>query len=99
MKPVDSGGHAAYQKLVTSQLKKYFPNRSLIPRRYQIIAERFYELDLSQVNSIMNDCYSHFGPRPRLPSDMFRSCLLMVELGIHRSPNGALTLRLTHSVQ
>lgn len=82
MKPVDSGGHAAYQKLVTSQLKKYFPNRSLIPRRYQIIAERFYELDLSKVNSIMKDYYSHFGPRPRLPSDMFRSCLLMIELGI-----------------
>ncbi len=56
MKPVDSGGHATYQKPATSQLKKYFPNNSPIPRRHQIIAEQFYGLDLppgaSQMNSV-----------------------------------------------
>lgn len=38
--------------------------------------EQFWNLDLSPVDNIMQDRYSVFGPKPRLPSDMLRSYLL-----------------------
>jgi len=44
--------------------------------------EKFWNLDLSEANSIMRDHYSDFGPAPRLPSDMIRSVLLSVEFKI-----------------
>ena len=41
--------------------------------------EKFWNLDLSDMDSLMADRYSDFGPAPRLPSDMLRSILLSVE--------------------
>jgi hypothetical protein len=47
MKPIISGGHAAYQKHLISQIRKHYPNS--IPdfdsNTWGII-ERFYSLDL-----------------------------------------------------
>ncbi len=43
---------------------------------------KFWNLDLSEVDSLMKDRYSDFGPPPRLPSDMLRSILLSVKIKI-----------------
>ena len=69
MKPVNIGGHSAYQDRVLTQLRKYYPNAatSLSSSTWQII-DKFWNLDLSQVDELMKDRYSVFGPEPRLLS-------------------------------
>ena len=67
MKPVNIGGHSAYQDRVLTQLRKYYPNAaSLSSSTWQII-DKFWNLNLSQVDELMKDRYSVFGPEPRLP--------------------------------
>lgn len=77
MKPINLGGHAAYQKLVVTQLKQYYPDafQKFPPSTWSMI-DKFFNLDLSMVDVIMADRYSVFGPVPRLPSCMLRSFLL-----------------------
>ena len=82
MKPVNSGGHAAYQSFVCSSIIKYCPSFSSVTRNTLLIAERFFETDLSEVDLLMRDRYSDFGPKPRLPSCMLRSMLLSIELRV-----------------
>ena len=83
MKPVNVGGHSAYQERVLTQLRNYYPNaaNSLPSSTWQIL-EKFWNLDLSQVDELMKDRYSVFGPEPRLPSDMLRAILVSVEFKI-----------------
>ena len=83
MKPVNIGGHSAYQDRVLTQLRKYYPNAatSLSSSTWQIL-DKFWNLDLSQVDVLMQDRYSVFGPEPRLPSDMLRSILVSVAFNI-----------------
>ncbi len=83
LKPVNSGSHAAYQKRVLTQLRKYYPDAadSLPPSTWEII-EIFKNLDLSELDSLMEKHYSDFDSSPRLPSDMLRSILLSVEVNI-----------------
>lgn len=83
MKPVNIGGHSAYQDRVLTQLRKYYPNAatSLSFSTWQIL-DKFWNLDLSQVDVLMQDRYSVFGPEPRLPSDMLRSILVSVAFKI-----------------
>ena len=80
MKPVNIGGHAAYQKHVLEQLCKYYPNAltSFDPSTWDIM-EQFCSMDLSPVDDLMQDRYSVFGPEPRLPSNMLRSYLLSIK--------------------
>ena len=54
MKPVNIGGHSAYQNRVLTQLRKYYPDAvtSLSPSAWQIL-EKFWSLDLSTVDSLM----------------------------------------------
>ena len=83
MKPVNIGGHPAYQKRVLDQLRKYYPDAaSSLPSSTWEILEKFYVLDLSPIDEIMLDRYSNFGPVPRLPSDMLRSIMLSIEFKI-----------------
>ena len=83
MKPVNIGGHSAYQDCVLTQLRKYYPNAatSLYSSTWQIL-DKFWNLDLSQVDELMQDRYSVFNPEPRLPSDMLRTVLVSVEFKI-----------------
>ena len=83
MKPINIGGHSAYQNRVLTQLRKYYPNavNSLSDSSWQIL-EKFRSLDLSEVDTLMQDRYSVFGPEPRLPSDMLRALLVSVEFKI-----------------
>lgn len=83
MKPINFGGHAAYQNRVLEQLRKYYPDAAdSLPASTWEIMEKFWNLDLSEVDLIMQDRYSDFGPQPRLPSDMLRSILLSVEFKV-----------------
>ena len=80
LKPINVGGHAAYQDRVLSQLRKYYPDSaSSLPAHTWNIMEKFWNLDLSEVDTLMQDRYSAFGPEPRLPSDLLRSVLVSVE--------------------
>ena len=77
MKPVNPGGHAAYQNKLISLLKQYYPDAFVRfgPSLWDTIG-KFYSMDLSKVDELMADRYSIFGPPPRLPSDMLRSIML-----------------------
>ena len=83
MKPVNIGGHSAYQERVLTQLRKYYPDAaSSLSSSIWDILEKFWNLNLSAIDSLMQDRYSVFGPEPRLPSDMLRSILVSVEFKI-----------------
>ena len=97
MKPSTSGGHSAYQDLVLMQLRKYYPDAAdSLPSSTWEIMERFWNLDLTPLNTLMQDCYSVFGPAPRQPSDMLRSFLLSVEFKIPTVTQWSAELRQNH---
>ena len=97
MKPFNPGGHAAYQKRVLTQLRKYYPDAiSSLPASTWDIMEKFWALDLSELDSLMQDRYSVFGPAPRLPSDMLRSILLSVEFKVSSYTKWAADLKENH---
>ena len=97
MKPSVSGGHSAYQALVLDQLRKYYPSAAdSLPASTWEVMERFWTLDLSQVDSLMQDRYSIFGPAPRPPSAMLRSVLLSVEFKIPTVTQWVAALRQNH---
>ena len=52
MKPINIGGHSAYQDNVLKQLRKYYPNAttSFSSSTWQIL-EKFWVLDLSAIDS------------------------------------------------
>lgn len=97
LKPLNSGGHAAYQERVLTQLRKYYPNAatSLSSTTWDIM-EKFWSLDLSEVDIIMRDLYSDLGPEPKLPPDMLRSILLSVEVKITSYTKWADNLKENH---
>ena len=83
MKPVNTGGHPAYQDRVLTQLRKYYPDAdTAFDAATWEVLEQFWNLDLSPVDQIMQDRYSAFGPEPRLPSDMLRSYLLSMKFKV-----------------
>ena len=97
MKPINIGGHSAYQDHVLKQLRKYYPNAttSFSSSTWQIL-EKFWALDLSAIDSLMQDRYSAFGPEPRLPSDMLRAILVSVEFKITSYTRFASDLKENH---
>ena len=97
LKPVNIGGHAAYQNLVLEQLRKYYPNASssLDAATWEIM-EEFWSLDLSPVDDMMQDRYSVYGPEPRLPSNMLRSYLLSIKCKVTSITNWASDLKQNH---
>lgn len=60
------------------------------------ILEKFWSLDLSAVDSLMQDRYSVFGSEPRLPSDMLRALLVAVEFKITSYTRFAADLKENH---
>ena len=97
LKPYNPGGHAAYQERVLARLRKYYPDAaSSLPPSTWAIMEKFWNLDLSELDTIMTDRYSDFGPAPRLPSDMLRSILLSVEFKITSYTKWAADLKENH---
>jgi hypothetical protein len=79
MLPVNSGGHSAYQDFVVTNLRKYYPEPDKVARSTWDIIDRFWNLDLSFTDELMQSKYSVFGPKPRNPSCMQRSILLSID--------------------
>jgi len=94
LKPINIGGHSAYQNRVLAQLCKYYPDAdtSLDAATWGIM-EQFWNLDLSPVDQAMQDRYSSFGPQPRLPSDMLRSYLLSMKFKVTSLTSWAASLK------
>ena len=97
LKPYNSGGHAAYQERILTQLLQYYPNAdtSLSSSTWEIM-EQFWSLDLSHVDDMMQDRYSVFGPEPRLPSNMLRSYLLSIKYKVTSITAWASDLKQNH---
>ena len=94
MLPINVGGHAAYQELVVSQLREYYPDTDTIPESAWYIAEQFFLLDLSYVDELLKGAYSIFGPEPRLPSDMIRTYLVSLKFKVTSYTDWAMQLKL-----
>lgn len=92
MKPVNIGGHPAYQNRVLAQLRKYYPDAdtSLDFAATWEVMEQFWNLDLSPVDQLMQDSYSIFSPQPWIPSDMLRSYLLSMKFKVPSLTSGLL---------
>ena len=82
MLPCNPGGHAAYQDTFVSDFLKFYPDPFALPKSTWDYIVQFWYLDLSLTDSIMQECYSVFGPEPRLPSCMLRSYLLALRLKV-----------------
>ena len=82
MLPANPGGHAAYQDTFVSDFLIFYPDPFVLPKSIWDYIVQFWYLDLSQTGSIIQDSYSVFGPEPRLPSCMLRSCLLALKLKV-----------------
>ena len=79
MKPFNPGGHPAYQDFFVSHFLAFYPDPFALPKDTWEVIVQFWYLDLSPTDSLMQDCYSIFGPPPRLPSGMLRSYLLALK--------------------
>jgi len=64
MLPYNSGGHAAFQDTFVSQFLKFYPDPFVLPKSTWDYIVQFWYLDLSKTDSIMQECYSVFGPFP-----------------------------------
>lgn len=82
MLPVTSGGHTAYQDFFVTNFNKFYPDPFILSKDTWDAIIEFWYLDLSITDSLMRDCYSKYGPEPRLPSNMLRSYLLSIKLRI-----------------
>ena len=56
MLPVNLGGHSAYQNTFVFEFLKLFPDPFVIPKDTWDIIVKFWYLDLSQTDMIMQDC-------------------------------------------
>ena len=72
MLPTNPGGHAAYQDTFVSEFLIFYPDPFVLSKDTWDYIIQFWYLDLSLTDSIMQVCYSVFGPEPRLPSCIFK---------------------------
>ena len=77
MKPVIEM-HSDYRSFLKHSLQRHWISWRAQPTPVRNIFLHFRELDLSAVDLILQDKYSLLGPKPRQPSCMLRSLLLML---------------------
>ena len=82
MLPINCGSHVDYQNFVVTNLRKYYPNPDSLAKSTWDIIERFWNLDLSETDTLLASKYSKFGPAPRTPSCMQRSYLLSIDFKV-----------------
>ena len=70
------------QDTFVSQVLKFYPDPFVLPKSTWDYIVQFWYLDLSKTDPIMQECYSVFGPEPRLPSRMPHSYLLALKLKV-----------------
>ena len=81
MKPVPIS-HNEYRASLRNGRRQYYPDASKISKDTWTIYNQFKKLDLSRVDTLMQDKYSLFGPPPWPPSAMLRSLLLAVKVKV-----------------
>lgn len=86
--------HKDYQDFVVKNLRKHYPNPERFARSTWDFIERFGLLDLSGVDTLLEDKYSRFGPTPRTPSCMLRSYLLSIEFKVSSITQWAAQLKI-----
>ena len=91
MLPCNPGGHAAFQDTFVSQFLKFYPDPFVLPKSTWDYIVQFWYLDLSKTDSIMQECYSVFGPEPRLSSSMASKFLPLLERW-HLKPDNPFSL-------
>ncbi len=90
MLPVNYGGHAAYQDTFVSQFLELFPDPFAVPKETLDSIVKFWYLDLSETDTIMQEFYSLLGkPATRFPFCLLRSYLLSIVLKVDPLPDGA----------
>ena len=94
LKPVNIGGHPAYQDHVLTLMREYYPDPDALSSSTWTIIDQLWNLDLSRVDVQMADRYSVFGPAPRLPSNMLRSMLVALKFKIPRFTDWASQLKI-----
>ena len=62
MLPCNPGGHAAYQDTFVSDFLKFYPDPFVLSKSTWDYIVQFWYLDLSQTDSLMQECYSVFEP-------------------------------------
>lgn len=78
LQPVyDPHSHDKYRQRVLAIL-----NVDGLPFFFRQLAYKFLNADLSKADQLMRDRYGKCGPRPRKPSDMLRSMLLMIAMRV-----------------
>ena len=65
--------------LFVINLRKYYPNPNALARSTLDIIDRFWNLDLSFIDTFMTDKYPKFNPAPRTSSCMQHSYLLSID--------------------
>ena len=91
MKPVIAS-HFNYRASLIRQMEWRDIKWRSLPSDLRDTYLHFRSLDLSDVDRIMRDSYSNHGPKPRQPSCMFRSLLLMVDTKCPSIPQWVSTL-------
>lgn len=83
MLPVNYGSHTAYQNTFVSEFLNLFPDPFAVPKPTWDIIVKFWYLNLSETNTIMQESYSLLGrPATRFPSCLLRSYLLSIVLKV-----------------
>lgn len=93
MKPVIES-HIDYRGSLSRRMERHGINWKSYPASVRETFLRFRELDLSAVDRIMMDKYSVLGAKPRQPSAMLRSLLLMIKT---KSPSITLWVATLHT--
>ena len=94
MKPVIAS-HFNYRASLIRQMEWHGIRWRALPSESRDLYLHFRSLDLSAVDRIMLDCYSARGPKPRQPSCMLRSLLIMVATKCPTIPQWVETLHVS----
>ena len=94
MKPVIAS-HFNYRAPLIRQMEWHGIRWRALPSESRDLYLHFRSLDLSAVDRIMLDCYSARGPKPRQPSCMLRSLLIMVATKCPTIPQWVETLHVS----
>ncbi len=96
MLPVNYGGHTAYQDTFVSRFLALFPNSFAVPKQTWDIIVKFWYLDLSETDTIMQEFYPLTGkPATRFPSCLLRSYLLSIVMKVDSITGWCRLLKIT----
>ncbi len=98
MLPVNYGGHTAYQDTFVSEFLNLFPDPFAVPKQTWDIIVKFWYLDFSETDTIMQEFYSPAGKAAtRFTSCLLRFYLLSIALKVASITEWCRLLKITPS--